>query len=99
MSYEPRSLTDAIAAAVGDSPRLIAELHSAFAESIARQIEALEHAQTSAEWIEAAHRLRGLAASFGADAVMGAAADALHGRPGDARAIARIRQACAFPEL
>ncbi len=94
MSRPTGSLTDAIAAAVGDSPILIEELRHAFVEALERQLAALEKATTAEAWANAAHRLRGLAASFGADSVMDAAADAVHCRPGDRQVIARIRKAC-----
>lgn len=94
MSLDPGHLNEALAAAVGDSPTLIAELRDAFVQSLVRQLEALETARTADAWIDAAHRLRGLAASFGADEVMDAAADAVHCRPGDRIALERMRQAC-----
>jgi HPt (histidine-containing phosphotransfer) domain-containing protein len=94
MSFEPGALDQSLLAAVGDSPALIAELRAAFVQALVRQLDALESASTADVWIDAAHRLRGLAASFGADDVMDAAANAVHCRPGDRATLARLREAC-----
>lgn len=94
MSFEPGQLNQALLAAVGDSPELIAELRAAFVQSLERQLQVLATAPTADVWVDAAHRLRGLAASFGADEVMDAAAHAVHCRPGDRATLASLETAC-----
>jgi hypothetical protein len=46
------------------------ELRSAFLDSARRHVEAMANAASGAEWCEAALRLKGLAASFGATDLM-----------------------------
>jgi histidine phosphotransfer protein HptB len=93
MAFDPGAIDAALAAAVGDDPGLIAELRLAFHESAERALEALDAAQGEAEWREAAWRLKGLAASFGAVRLMAMAAEAARGTPGDERARRVLRRA------
>jgi HPt (histidine-containing phosphotransfer) domain-containing protein len=79
MAYEPGALDVALAAAVGDEPHLIAELRAAFFESATLHIAALREADSQDDWWEAAQRMKGLAASFGARRLMDAANEALAG--------------------
>ena len=69
----------ALAAAVGDEPGLIAELRLAFTESAERALAAMDAATTRDQWRDAASRLKGLAASFGAVRLMALAAQAADG--------------------
>ncbi|PZO88121.1 MAG: Hpt domain-containing protein [Sphingomonas sanxanigenens] len=73
MAYDPGALETALAAAVGDDPALIVELRRAFLESARLHLDSLRAAATTNEWQESAYRLKGLAASFGATALMDAA--------------------------
>ena len=79
MAYDPGAIDAALAAAVGDEPGLIAELRLAFTESAERALAAMDAAQTREEWRDAASRLKGLAASFGAVRLMALASQAADG--------------------
>ena len=93
MAYDPGAIDATLAAAVGDDPALIAELHQAFAESAGRALQAIERADGAAEWQAAAWRLKGLAASFGATRLMTLAADGVAVAPGDAVYLRKLRRA------
>lgn len=66
-----------MAAAVGNEPRLIAELRVAFFDSATLHVAALRAADSLDDWRAAAQRMKGLAASFGARRLMDAANEAL----------------------
>ena len=83
MAYDPGALNASLAAAVGSDPILMAELRSAFVESIARQADLMGRARCDANWELAASRMKSLAASFGAVGLMALADEALEGAPGD----------------
>jgi HPt (histidine-containing phosphotransfer) domain-containing protein len=95
MVYDPGALRSALAAAVGDDPRLVAELRAAFLESAARTAEVLAGSRCDGNWRMAARRLQGLAASFGAVELMGIAEEAADGAPGDPVVLRRVRSAIA----
>ena len=92
MAYDPGAIDATLAAAVGEDPQLIAELRLAFGESAARAMAAIEVADSEEAWQATTHRLKGLAASFGAVRLMAAAADAALAPVGDARALQRLRR-------
>ena len=92
MAYAAGSLDETIAAAAGEDPALFAELKCAFAESVARQIDLLSRSRCDANWEMAAQRLRGVAASFHADALIALSEEALAGAPGDPVVLRRLRQ-------
>ncbi len=73
MAYDPGAIETALASALGDAPGLIAELRGAFFASAVGHIAALRVAQTKVQWDDAAARLKGLAACFGAARLMAAA--------------------------
>ncbi len=73
----------ALKAAAGDNTALAEELRSDFVESARRQVSLLSRSRCDANWEYAAYRLKGLAASFGAGAVIELADEALEGAPGD----------------
>jgi histidine phosphotransfer protein HptB len=75
MSFE-QALDASLAAALGDDQALVAELRAAFLDSARRHFCALAEAESDREWRDAALRLKGLAASFGAESLMEAAARA-----------------------
>lgn len=93
MAYDPGAIDATLAAAVGDDPALIAELREAFLDSADRVVEALQRSESDEAWRNAAWRLKGLAASFGAVRLMGLATDASQSQPGDIVTINRIRRA------
>jgi hypothetical protein len=93
MAYDPGAIDAAPAAAVGNDAELIAELRGAFLDSADRYAEALAGSRCDANWRQAACRLRGLAASFGAVGLMGLAGAAEQGAPGDPVILRDIRLA------
>ncbi len=99
MSHDPGSLDAALAAAIGNDPMLIAELRSAFLDSAAHLIDLLARARCDANWVLAARRLRGLAASFGATNMMALADEAAVAVPGDPDLLRRLRSALATFEI
>jgi HPt (histidine-containing phosphotransfer) domain-containing protein len=94
MAYDPGAIDAALAAAVGDEPALIAELRLAFVESAERALTLLEAARSQDDWCEAAARLKGLAASFGAVRLMALATQAAD-LPHDAATLAKLRRSVA----
>ncbi|KQM98106.1 MULTISPECIES: hypothetical protein [unclassified Sphingomonas] len=94
MVYDPGAIDATLAAAVGDEPSLIAELRGAFLDSTHRALAALEAAGAD-EWANAAFRLKGLAASFGAVQLMTLAGEAAGHPPGDAAMLRRLNRAVA----
>jgi HPt (histidine-containing phosphotransfer) domain-containing protein len=95
MVYDPGALRTALAAAVGDDPELVAELRTAFLDSAGRSAEVLAGSRSDGNWRMAARRLQSLAASFGAVELMGLAAEAADGAPGDPVVQRQIRLAIA----
>ena len=98
MSFE-QALSTTLAAAVGDDQALVAELRVAFLESASRHFEAMRRASSEADWSEAALRLKGLAASFGATALMAEADRAASTRRGDPAALADLERSLAILSL
>lgn len=92
MAFHVGSLDETIAAAAGDDPELFAELKRAFADSIARQIDLLRRSRCDGNWEVAARRLKGVAASFHAEALISLADEALEGAPGDPVVLRRLQQ-------
>ena len=95
MAYDPGALEASLAAAVGADSSLIADLRGAFFASADAHVASLEKARTHAEWVAAAQRLKGLAASFGALRVMDAAENAARSEARDLRALQRITRSIA----
>jgi HPt (histidine-containing phosphotransfer) domain-containing protein len=93
MAYDPGAIEAALAAAVGDEPGLIAELRMAFHDSADRALVALTQASDEPAWREAAWRLKGLAASFGAVRLMALASEAADRPHGDVHTLQRLRRA------
>lgn len=94
MSFEI-ALDSSLAAALGDDAALVAELRTAFLESAQRHRQALTEAPTDADWRDAALRLKGLAASFGATDLMMHAARAAEAGRRDPHRLADIERALA----
>jgi len=91
MAYEAGALDATLAAAAGEDGTLFLELREAFAESVARQIDLLGRSRCDGNWQMAALRLKGIAASFHADALIALAEEALDGAPGDPRVLRQIQ--------
>ena len=91
MAYEIGSLDATLSAAAGEDAALFAELRQAFVDSLARQVDLLRRARCDGNWQITAMRIKGLAASFHADALIGLAEEALDAAPGDPLAVRRIK--------
>jgi hypothetical protein len=91
MAYHSSDFEVAIGAAAGADQALQAELKAAFAQSVARQADLLGRARCDGNWLVAAERLQGLAASFHAHELAALAREALEGAPGDPEIVVRIR--------
>ena len=72
-----------LAAAAGEDAALLAELRSAFVESLTQQIDLLRRSRCDGNWEVAAQRLKGLGASFHAPELVRLADLALDGAPGE----------------
>lgn len=92
MAFDPGAVDTTLAAAVGDDPALIAELRFAFVGSAEQTVAALARADDAESWHEAAWRLKGLAASFGAVRLMALAADALDSGVPDRALLTRLQR-------
>jgi HPt (histidine-containing phosphotransfer) domain-containing protein len=90
MAYDNATLDATLAAAAGDNPALMAELRGAFIESALRHLDLLKRARCDGNWVVAAMRLKGLAASFHAEELLAAAEHALNAAPGEPMAIREI---------
>ncbi len=90
MAFDPGALNASLAAAVGSDSDLMAELKSAFVESVARQLDLLGRSRCDANWEIAAARLKSIAASFGARDLIALADEALEGAPGDPVVLRKI---------
>ena len=93
MAYQFGSLDASLAAAIGDDASLIAELRGALINNANEHADLLSRARCDANWTVAAHRLQGLAASYGAPQLQAAADLALAGAPGDPVALRKVRRA------
>jgi HPt (histidine-containing phosphotransfer) domain-containing protein len=91
MAYEVGALDATLAAAAGEDSVLFSELRQAFIESIDRQVDLLRRSRCDGNWQMAALRIKGLAASFHADALIELAEEALAGAPGDPAVVRRIQ--------
>jgi hypothetical protein len=92
MAYENGALDATLAAAAGDDPALLAELRHAFAESLGQQVDLLKRSRCDGNWNVAAMRLKGLAASFHAEGLIGFAEEALDAAPGDPVVIRKLER-------
>ncbi|WP_284125587.1 Hpt domain-containing protein [Parerythrobacter aestuarii] len=83
MAFENGAFSATLAAAAGDDAALHAELRVAFRESVAQQVDLLSRARCDGNWLIAAQRIKGLAASFHAEPLMLLAQEAIDSAPGD----------------
>ncbi|WP_151974770.1 Hpt domain-containing protein [Erythrobacter sp. EC-HK427] len=92
MAYEQGDFELALTAAAGDDMALIAELRASFLESLEAQITLLSRARCDGNWDVAAHRLKGLGASFHAGELARLAQEAIDGAPGDPAVLRKLRE-------
>jgi HPt (histidine-containing phosphotransfer) domain-containing protein len=95
MAYDFGALEALVATAVGDDDALAYDLRTAFFDGIQHHADLLHRSRCDANWEIAAHRLKGLAASFGATGLMNAADFALESVPGDPVALRKVKSAIA----
>lgn len=93
MAYDPGAIDATLAAAVGDEPGLIAELREAFLDGVKGGLAGLHRAEDAGAWKDAALRLKGLAASFGAVRLMALAEAASYAPVGDVETLRKLRRA------
>ena len=96
MAFELGALDADLAAAVGNDPVLIEELREALIHSAKHHADLLSRSRCDANWSVAAHRLKGLAASFSARGLQDAANLALKSAPGDPVALRKVERAVAM---
>jgi len=92
MAFEAGALDATLAAAAGDDAALNAELRDLFGESVARQVNLLSRARCDGNWRVAAMRLKGLAASFQAEALIELADEALEAAPGEPTVVRNLNR-------
>ncbi|WP_379546663.1 Hpt domain-containing protein [Qipengyuania sp. DSG2-2] len=90
MAFENAPFSATLAAAAGEDAALHAELRKAFRESVAQQIDLLRRARCDGNWLIAAQRIKGLAASFHAEPLMVLAEEAIECAPGDPVTLRRL---------
>lgn len=91
MAYEAGALDATLAAAAGEDAALFRELRLAFIESVERQLDLMRRSRCDGNWRMSALRMKGVAASFHAEQLIGLAEDALDGAPGDPAVLRRIQ--------
>lgn len=91
MAYEAGALDATLAAAAGEDADLFRELRAAFIESVERQLDLMRRSRCDGNWQMSALRLKGVAASFHAEALIALAEEALAGAPGDPAVLRRIQ--------
>ncbi|WEK46943.1 MAG: Hpt domain-containing protein [Candidatus Andeanibacterium colombiense] len=92
MAYENGALDATLAAAAGDDSALLTELRTAFAESLGHHVDLLRRSRCDGNWNVAAMRLKGLAASFHAEGLIGLAEEALESAPGEPVVIRKLER-------
>jgi HPt (histidine-containing phosphotransfer) domain-containing protein len=93
MSYDFAGMDWSLTAALGDDAALLAELRAALVADASSATDQLIRSRCDANWEQAALRLKGLAGSFGAHRLLGAADLALDSAPGDPVAIRGVTRA------
>lgn len=83
MAFEHANFSANLAAAAGEDSALHAELRAAFRESVEQQVDLLRRSRCDGNWLVAAQRIKGLAASFHAEPLMELADEAIASAPGD----------------
>lgn len=90
MAFEYGAFSATLAAAAGDDPALRAELRTAFRDSLEQQVDLLSRARCDGNWVVAAQRIKGLAASFHAEPLMQLAEEAVETVPGDPAVLRKL---------
>lgn len=90
MAVENGKLDESLSALLGNDAAIIAELRAAFLESANRQLDLLKRSRCDGNWMVAAMRLKGLAASFDVAPLTIVAQGAIDAAPGDPAAIRAV---------
>jgi HPt (histidine-containing phosphotransfer) domain-containing protein len=93
MSYDFAGMDWSLSSALGDDAELVAELRGALIDDAKTVANLLHRSRCDANWTGAAARLKGLAASFGAQSLLDAANVALEYAPGDPVSLRQVDQA------
>lgn len=91
MAFENGAFSATLAAAAGEDAGLHAELRGAFRESLEQQVDLLGRARCDGNWVVAAQRIKGLAASFHAEPLIDLADEAVATAPGDPVVLRKLR--------
>jgi hypothetical protein len=91
MAYFGEAIDAHLVCALGDDPVLLRELRRAFLDSALAVADLMQRARCDANWLQAAERLRGLAATFHGEELMALADQAMAGVPGDPAILRQIR--------
>lgn len=94
MAYEGAQFIANLAVAAGNDPALMQELRQTFHESVHRQVDLLHRSRCDGNWTFAALRLKGIAASFGADRLMDLSEEALDSARGDPVILRKLTRFC-----
>ena len=91
MAYFGETIDAHLVSALGDDPDLLRELRRAFLDSALGALDLMQRARCDANWVMAAERLKGLAATFHGDELITLANAAIAGVPGDPLVQKKIR--------
>jgi|SRR5687768_6616422 hypothetical protein len=94
MAHEAADFDATLAAAAGEDPALLAELRTAFVESLVQQVDLLRRSRCDGNWEVAAMRLKDLGSSFHALELIKLADEALDGAPGEPAVIRKLAALC-----
>lgn len=92
MADQHIDLDAALFAASDGDGELLAELRGAFAASVRLHVDLLRRSRCDGNWNLAAHRLKGLGASFHAMPLIALADEALQGAPGEPVVLRKLEQ-------
>lgn len=90
MSFDSGPLDRYLSAAVGADPAMAQDLRQTFCDSACELADLMRRARCDANWIMAAERLKGLAATFGIIPLIELSEEAIAGAPGDPAVLRRI---------
>lgn len=90
MAQQALDFDATLVAAAGDDLALLAELRTAFVESLTHQVDLLRRARCDGNWEVAAMRLRSLGASFHAPDLVTLAEEALASAPGEPTVVRKL---------
>lgn len=96
MHYSTSPFSSALAQVLDQDAELLSELRDALVENAETLVDLLARSRCDANWLMAAQRLKGLAASFGAEELMRSAQAAINAVPGDPGVLRRVQRSVAM---